>query len=104
MHFLRARTDAVLPLSKPIIGRDGTEIDSIYVPKDTLIFVAVQASNVNPDLWGADAREWRPERWLEPLPEAITEAKIPGIYSNLCAVTMILSDPEALTTYHPLVG
>ncbi|KAJ8455901.1 hypothetical protein ONZ51_g12307 [Trametes cubensis] len=83
LRIREARTDAVLPLSKPIIGRDGTEIDSIYVPKDTLIFVAVQASNVNPDLWGADAREWRPERWLEPLPEAITDAKIPGIYSNL---------------------
>ncbi|KAI0653691.1 cytochrome P450 [Cubamyces menziesii] len=83
LRIREARTDVVLPLSKSIHGIDGTEMDSIYVPKDTLIFVAVQASNVNPDLWGADAREWRPERWLEPLPEAITEAKIPGIYSNL---------------------
>ncbi|KAH9895766.1 cytochrome P450 [Cubamyces lactineus] len=83
LRVREARADAILPLSKPILGIDGTEMNSIYVPKDTLIFVAIQASNVNPDLWGADAREWRPERWLEPLPETITDAKIPGIYSNL---------------------
>ncbi|KAI0323452.1 cytochrome P450 [Cubamyces sp. BRFM 1775] len=83
LRVREARTDAILPLSKPILGKDGTEMGSIHVPKDTLIFVAVQASNVNPELWGADAREWRPERWLEPLPETVTEAKIPGIYSNL---------------------
>ncbi len=56
---------------------------SIPVPKGTYVFIAIQAANVNPDLWGADAHEWRPERWLAPLPETVAEAKIPGVYSNL---------------------
>ncbi|KAI0631630.1 cytochrome P450 [Trametes polyzona] len=83
LRFRETRADAVLPLSKPIRGKDGTPISSIFVPKDTLVFIPIQAANVNPDLWGADASEWRPERWLEPLPVALTEAKLPGVYSNL---------------------
>ncbi|KAI9059397.1 cytochrome P450 [Trametes sanguinea] len=83
LRLREAREHTVLPLSKPIQGKDGSMIESIPVPKGTLVFVAVQASNINEDLWGPDAREWRPERWLEPLPETVTEAKIPGVYSNL---------------------
>jgi len=40
-------------------------------------------SNHDPRVWGSDSYEWNPERWLEPLPEAVLKAKIPGVYSNL---------------------
>ncbi len=79
----RAQADTVLPLSKPIRGKDGTLMDSIAVPKGTVVFVAIQSTNINPDVWGSDAHEWRPERWPEPLPESVAEAKIPGVYSNM---------------------
>ncbi|EPS92689.1 hypothetical protein FOMPIDRAFT_1137457, partial [Fomitopsis schrenkii] len=26
---------------------------------------------------------WKPERWLSTLPTAVTESRIPGVYSNL---------------------
>ena len=89
MRCDRARADAVLPLSKPVRGTDGELLHSIFVPKGTRIFVLIQASNVSPELWGADAHEWRPERWLEPLPDALAGAKIPGVYSNLCVSSLI---------------
>ncbi len=41
------------------------------------------ACNTNKALWGEDAYEWKPERWLGPLPRALDEARIPGVYSNL---------------------
>ncbi|RPD55983.1 cytochrome P450 [Lentinus tigrinus ALCF2SS1-6] len=75
--------DAALPLAEPIIGSDGTVIDSIPVPKGTNLLVGVRACNRNKALWGEDAEEWKPERWLKPLPKALENANIPGVYSNM---------------------
>jgi len=79
----RSVRDAVLPLSQPITGVDGTTMSEIFVPKDTNIMIGILGSNLNPAVWGDDVLEFKPERWLAPLPEAITEAHIPGVYSNL---------------------
>ena len=79
----RARKDMVLPLSQPIQGLDGRMIHEIPVPKDTRVMIGVGGSNCNKALWGEDATEWNPERWLIPLPSAVTDAHIPGVYSNL---------------------
>ncbi|KAJ3517338.1 hypothetical protein NLJ89_g559 [Agrocybe chaxingu] len=77
------REAVVLPLSKPILGLDGRDISEIPIPKNTNIIVGIMASNRNPEIWGPDAYEWKPERWLQPLPESVAAAHIPGIYSNL---------------------
>ena len=58
-------------------------INQVPVPKDTTVIIGLLASNQNKRLWGEDAQEWKPERWLSSLPENLTEAKIPGVYSNL---------------------
>ena len=73
----------MLPLSEPIRGRDGSMVREILVPKDTAIIVGIQAANRNKAIWGEDALEWKPERWMSPLPSTVTEAKIPGVYSHL---------------------
>ncbi|KAI0692676.1 cytochrome P450 [Cerioporus squamosus] len=74
--------DAVLPLSTPIRARDGTLMHEIAVPKGTSVVISILASNRNRAIWGEDADEWKPDRWLK-LPEAVTEAHIPGVYSHL---------------------
>ena len=79
----RTRREVVLPLSTPIRGRDGREIREIVVPNDTVVVVGILAANRNKAVWGADVMEWRPERWLKPLPESVTEARVPGVYSHL---------------------
>lgn len=73
----------VLPLANPIRGLNGKWISEIFVPKGTRIIVGIRACNRNKDLWGEDALEWKPERWLSPLPGSVTEARIPGVYSNM---------------------
>ena len=72
-----------MPLSKPIRGLDGTLINEIPVPEGTIVLIGMLASNRNAELWGPDAEEWKPERWLAPLPSTVADAKIPGVYSNL---------------------
>ncbi|KAF8157063.1 cytochrome P450 [Crassisporium funariophilum] len=78
-----ARQDIILPLATPIRGTNGKDIMEIPIPKGTEIFISIMASNRNPELWGPDALEWKPERWLSPLPEALVEARVPGVYSHL---------------------
>ncbi|KAG5634736.1 hypothetical protein H0H81_000950 [Sphagnurus paluster] len=67
----------------PVKGIDGREMHSILIPKGTTIFMSILNANRDPALWGPDAHEWKPERWLSPLPQALNEARMPGIYSNL---------------------
>ncbi|KAF7800123.1 hypothetical protein EIP86_011368 [Pleurotus ostreatoroseus] len=81
--FRETREDVIMPLANPIHGVDGSLISEILVPKETSISIGIRACNRNKDIWGEDALEWKPERWLSPLPEAIGKAHIPGVYSNL---------------------
>jgi cytochrome P450 len=77
------RQDTVLPLSTPIIGLDGREMNEISVPNNTDITISIYAANRNPEIWGPDSYDWKPERWLNPLPETVIDARIPGVYSHL---------------------
>ncbi|KAI0355250.1 cytochrome P450 [Trametes cingulata] len=88
--FRETRQDVVMPLSEPIIGVDGSKITEIFVPKDTSLVIGIISWNRSKDVWGEDALEWKPERWLSPLPTSVTEAKVPGIYSHLCALIHVL--------------
>lgn len=72
-----------MPLSQPIRGNDGTMMDEILVPKGTGIIIGILACNRSRAIWGSDADEWKPERWLGPLPDSVVDARVPGIYSNL---------------------
>ncbi|TBU28861.1 cytochrome P450 [Dichomitus squalens] len=73
---------AVLPLSTPIEGRDGTLMHEVLVPRGTSVVISILASNRNRALWGPDVDEWKPERWAK-LPDAVVDAHIPGVYSHL---------------------
>ncbi|KZP22742.1 cytochrome P450 [Athelia psychrophila] len=78
-----ARKDTVLPLSQPIVGIDGTDIHEITVPKGTTVTVAIMRANRDPEIWGDDAQEWIPERWLDSPPDKVANAHFPGVYSNM---------------------
>lgn len=75
--------DVTIPLSAPLKGVDDSLIREIRMPKGTDVYVGILGSNINSDLWGEDAFEWKPDRWLGPLPDELVEARLPGIYSNL---------------------
>ncbi|KIM86621.1 hypothetical protein PILCRDRAFT_815850 [Piloderma croceum F 1598] len=77
-----ARQDVIVPLSTPITGKSGFGIGRLHIPNGTRIMIGILGANRNPEIWGDDAYEWKPERWLSPLPDSVTQAHIPGIYSN----------------------
>lgn len=78
--------DVVAPLGTPITGADGRLMKEIFVPKGTITFLGLLAMNVSPAIWGPDAGEWKPERWLAPPPQSLVNARIPGVYSSMCVL------------------
>ncbi|KAJ9125098.1 hypothetical protein QFC22_000051 [Naganishia vaughanmartiniae] len=59
-----SRVEATIPLANPVKGRDGKMIHEITIPKNTAILMSILNLNTTEDIWGTDAGEFRPERWL----------------------------------------
>ncbi|KAI9453265.1 cytochrome P450 [Lactarius psammicola] len=76
------RSDVVLPLSAPIQDVDGRKVQEIFIPKNTNVYPHISNLNRDPSIWGTDAAEWKPERWLAPLPQSVADANIQGVYAN----------------------
>lgn len=79
----RTLQDNVLRLRTPVTGRDGSVMNEIVVPRGTVVYPAGLHSGISREIWGDDALEFIPERWLSPLPAEVAAASIPGVYSNL---------------------
>ena len=79
----RAKADTVLPLSEPVRGVDGRMITEIPVPKGATLLLNLRACNTSKALWGEDADDWKPERWLGKLPDEVAKERYPGVYSSM---------------------
>ena len=58
-------------------------MDQVVIPQGTMVIVGIRGSNVNKSVWGEDAEDWNPDRWLSSMPQTIKDARIPGVYSNM---------------------
>lgn len=56
-----------LPLAFPTRSRSGGYTSAVAIPEGTLTIISILAANRHKGMWGADANEWRPERWLSSL-------------------------------------
>ncbi|KAJ7048685.1 cytochrome P450 [Mycena amicta] len=60
----RAQVDDVIPVGEPITTKAGVVVNQIAVPKDSVVTVSIRCMNRSTALWGPDAGEFNPERWL----------------------------------------
>ncbi|ESK88070.1 cytochrome p450 [Moniliophthora roreri MCA 2997] len=57
--------------------------NSVTVPVGTTLFVSIAGANRLESLWGADAKEWKPTRWMLPGGQkANPAARLPGIFAG----------------------
>ncbi|KAI0267407.1 cytochrome P450 [Gloeopeniophorella convolvens] len=75
-----AREDTVIPLAQPFTDVHGVERREFRMRKGDVVLVPIRTIHRLKSIWGADADEFKPERW-ESIPEAAKA--IPGVYSNL---------------------
>lgn len=60
-----AREDDVIPVLYPLTTRDGQVVDHIVVKKGQGVSVPIRLLGRSTVFWGEDAKEFRPQRWLE---------------------------------------
>ncbi|KAI6166079.1 cytochrome P450 [Pisolithus thermaeus] len=60
-----AAEDDIIPLSESIVTQSGEVVNSISVARGTRIGIPISCINRSTEIWGADAKVFRPERWLE---------------------------------------
>ncbi|KAG2063024.1 cytochrome P450 [Suillus decipiens] len=98
----------VLPLQFSTRSRSGGYTSAVTIPEGAYTIISILAANRHQGVWGADANEWRPERWLSshlaapsqaqeakfsldggdvtstsPIPGAKDSVRFPGVYSNM---------------------
>ncbi|TFK53023.1 cytochrome P450 [Heliocybe sulcata] len=77
MDIARAVADDIIPLQFPVAGTGAT---SVRVEAGQSVMIPVR-DGINSDegIWGSDAREFRPERWLDnDIPEAVASIQAQG--------------------------
>ena len=87
--YLNAFCNEVLRLYSPTpitirVPTHDTTLLGHFVPKGTTIFMSSWATNANKDLWGEDAVEFNPDRWL-----GEGKAKTGGVESNYAFLTFL---------------
>ncbi|GAA6043615.1 hypothetical protein JCM8097_008290 [Rhodosporidiobolus ruineniae] len=92
-----AARDSLIPLGTPVrSSRDPSKlITHVEVKKGQHIFVPIAAVNTNPAVFGEDADQFRPERWLDGAGGEKIEGNV-GVYSNMLT---FLAGPRSCIGY-----
>ncbi|KAJ7611688.1 cytochrome P450 [Roridomyces roridus] len=89
-----AMQDDVVPLNTPYTDARGTVQTTIRVRKGQIIYIPILVVNRDKEIWGADAEEFRPERWEDP--EITNNNSIPGVWGHILS---FLGGPRACIGY-----
>jgi cytochrome P450 len=89
LPYLNAVCNEILRLHPPVgltlrEAAHDTKLAGHFIPKGTLVVLPVWAINTDPELWGPDADEFNPDRWLKP-----GQANAGGAASNYAFMTFL---------------
>ncbi|KAG2356964.1 cytochrome P450 [Suillus spraguei] len=80
----RTTSAASIPLQFPVRSVSGHKINAISVVKNQSIVISILTANHNQAVWGEDASEWKPERWLNSTQVGVKDGvRYTGIYSSM---------------------
>ncbi|KAI3615648.1 cytochrome p450 [Moniliophthora roreri] len=83
-----ATYDDSIPLTSPIVSTTGENITCIPVKKGQRIMLDVASYHWLKDVWGSDAHQWNPSRFLDP--EMKKKQTNIGVFSNILMETQII--------------
>ncbi|KAK0229231.1 cytochrome P450, partial [Armillaria nabsnona] len=81
--FREPAQDDILPLAEPITTSDGKLCSQIPIRKGQVVMASIYSYNRLPSVWGDDAEEWNPSRFLDG--RGVKQISL-GVYANLYAL------------------
>jgi cytochrome P450 len=57
--------DDIIPLSVPVQTVDNKTVDRVSIAAGQAISIPIRTMNRSTSIWGADAKEFKPQRWLD---------------------------------------
>lgn len=66
-----ATKDDLIPVSEPVVMKDGSVVNKgefIHIRKGSFIHIPIEGLNFSTDIWGLDALEFNPNRWMSSNP------------------------------------
>ncbi|KAJ3873412.1 cytochrome P450 [Lentinula edodes] len=78
-----ADLDDVVPLAQPVISTSGEVLKKIPVMKGQRVHIAIAAYNRSSSVWGPDADQWNPSRYLDPSSESKKQQSMIGVFGNV---------------------
>lgn len=76
-NIFQAASDEIIPLSEPFTTQQGDIVDRIQVAAGTTVGVSIRVINKSKAIWGKDAHEFMPGRWIA------SEASIPDTVKEI---------------------
>ncbi|KAF5376914.1 hypothetical protein D9615_007312 [Tricholomella constricta] len=81
------RRTAIKERTIPYSAADDDDLypSTVTIPIGTTLFIGIAGSNRLESVWGPDAKEWKPERWLSESKPAPTPSRprLPGVYAGM---------------------
>ncbi|KAJ7131397.1 cytochrome P450 [Mycena epipterygia] len=88
-----ATEDCFLPLSQSITTTTGIQTSELQIKKGEYLYISIAAYHRNVSIWGVDAREFRPSRWLEKEP-----CKVPALGPHASFWRFAILEMQVLVT------
>ncbi|KII92067.1 hypothetical protein PLICRDRAFT_50496 [Plicaturopsis crispa FD-325 SS-3] len=82
MESLRVLPPVPMTLRK---SAKGQWVDGVWVPAGTLLYIPIRVVNTWTEIWGDDAEDFRPERWLN----------LPKAYNSTFSLLSFIAGPHA---------
>ncbi|KAG8960638.1 hypothetical protein FRC03_006310 [Tulasnella sp. 419] len=91
-----AGKDDTIPLSTPYVDKQGVTRHEVKIDKGTTVYFSIISMHRDKSVWGEDAMEFKPERWLKGEETQQRSTDVPGVFAGLMT---FIGGPRACIGY-----